>query len=68
MQLGWKPSGCAIEFEVHNLMNAAWLDHVSAYRALGLVAQGRWASLRFTLDVRGGDVQQTPTMKQQQQF
>ena len=68
MQLGWKPSGCAIEFEVHNLMNAAWLDHVSAYRALGLVAQGRWASLRFTLDVRGGDVQETPKMKQQQQF
>ena len=34
--------------EVQNAFNRAWLDHISAYRALGLVAQGRWAQLRFT--------------------
>ena len=68
VQWGWKWSGCALEFEVHNLMNVAWLDHVSAYRALGLVAQGRWASLQFSLDVRGGDARKTPRLQQQQQF
>lgn len=31
--------------EVHNAFNTAWLDHISAYRALGLVAQGRWVQL-----------------------
>ena len=34
--------------EVQNAFNRAWLDHISAYRALGLVAQGRWVQLRFT--------------------
>ena len=34
--------------EVQNAFDRAWLDHISAYRALGLVAQGRWVQLRFT--------------------
>ena len=34
--------------KVHNVFNAAWLDHISAYRALGLVAQGRWVELNFS--------------------
>ena len=66
VQLGWDWSRCALELEVHNMMNVAWLDHVSAYRALGLVAQGRWASLRFTLDVQRGDAKKTPPTQQQQ--
>lgn len=37
--------------DVDNLMNLAWLDHVSAYRTLGLVTQGRWASFRLAFDV-----------------
>ena len=32
---------------IHNLANTAWLDHTSAYRALGLVAQGRWIQFGF---------------------
>lgn len=40
-----------LALDVDNLMNTAWLDHVSAYRTLGLVTQGRWASLRVTMDV-----------------
>ena len=52
--------GFEIEFEgermtlaldMDNLLNKAWLDHVSAYRTLGLVTQGRWASLRLTINV-----------------
>lgn len=58
IQLSWDWPRCAVELEVDNVMNAAWLDHVSAYRALGLVAQGRWASIRFTMDVKGGDAAQ----------
>ena len=38
--------------EIQNAFNSAWLDHVSAYRALGLVAQGRWIQLRFTADLK----------------
>ena len=34
--------------QVHNALNVAWLDHISAYRALGLVAQGRWVELSFS--------------------
>ena len=26
----------------NNILNRSWLDHISAYRALGLVTQGRW--------------------------
>ena len=52
--------GCELQFrrkqmtlsvDVDNLMNLAWLDHVSAYRTLGLVTQGRWASFRLAFDV-----------------
>ncbi|MEE2920028.1 MAG: TonB-dependent receptor plug domain-containing protein [Bacteroidota bacterium] len=38
--------------EVQNAFNRAWLDHISAYRALGLVAQGRWVQLRFTTTLK----------------
>ena len=34
--------------KVHNAFNTPWLDHISAYRALGLVAQGRWVQLSFS--------------------
>lgn len=44
-----------LALDVDNLMNTAWLDHVSAYRTLGLVTQGRWASLRVTFDVTRED-------------
>lgn len=37
---------------VHNVLNTAWLDHISAYRALGLVAQGRWVELRFSASLK----------------
>ena len=40
--------------EIQNAFNSAWLDHVSAYRALDLVAQGRWIQLRFTADLKKG--------------
>lgn len=33
--------------EIQNAFNQSWLDHVSAYRILGLVAQGRWVQLSF---------------------
>jgi len=54
-QCGWSRSGWTVSLEADNLANVAWLDHVSAYRALGLVSQGRWASLRLTLDVGAAD-------------
>ena len=31
-------------FDVSNVFNRAWLDHTSAYRAFGLVSQGRYAT------------------------
>jgi hypothetical protein len=34
--------------DIQNAFNRPWLDHTSAYRALGLVAQGRWVQLRFS--------------------
>lgn len=40
--------------DVSNLFNRAWLDHTSAYRALGLVSQGRWVQLRFTTTLKQG--------------
>ncbi|HBS20684.1 MAG TPA: hypothetical protein DEA66_07545 [Flavobacteriales bacterium] len=40
--------------DVSNLFNRAWLDHTSAYRALGLVSQGRWVQLRFTTLLKRG--------------
>ena len=54
-QCGWSRSGWTVSLEADNIANVAWLDHVSAYRALGLVSQGRWASLRLTLDVGAAD-------------
>ena len=44
-----------LALDVDNVLNAAWLDHVSAYRTLGLVTQGRWASLRLTMNVAQQD-------------
>ena len=38
--------------DVSNVFNRAWLDHTSAYRALGLVSQGRWVQLRFTTTLK----------------
>ena len=38
--------------EVQNAFNRAWLDHVSAYRILGLVAQGRWVQLSFNATLK----------------
>ena len=40
-----------LALDIDNLLNKAWLDHVRAYRTLGLVTQGRWASLRLTMNV-----------------
>lgn len=51
VELGIQGERMALTLDMDNVFNAAWLDHVSAYRALGLVTQGRWASLRFTVDV-----------------
>lgn len=62
--LTWRGAHTALTLEGDNLMNVAWLDHASAYRALGLVAQGRWASLRFTVDVNRGDVPDSPQQSQ----
>lgn len=36
-----------LSLEADNLLNKSWLDHTSAYRALGLAAQGRWVSLTW---------------------
>lgn len=37
--------------DVHNALDTAWLDHISAYRALGIVAQGRWVKLGFSMSL-----------------
>jgi hypothetical protein len=44
--------------DVSNLFNHAWLDHTSAYRALGLVSQGRWVQLRFTTTLKHNQTQE----------
>ena len=44
--------------DVSNLFNRAWLDHTSAYRALGLVSQGRWVQLRFTTLLKHNQTQE----------
>lgn len=52
--LGWslaRKSG-TWSINLHNASNTAWLDHTSAYRALGLVAQGRWMQISFTTSVK----------------
>ncbi len=51
VECSWQGERMTLALEVDNLLNEAWLDHVSAYRTLGLVTQGRWASLRFTFDL-----------------
>ncbi len=61
MELGVRGQRMALTLEADNLLNQAWLDHASAYRVLGLVAQGRWASLRFTLDVFRADATEYQT-------
>lgn len=37
-----------LKIEADNLLNTNWLDHTSAYRAVGLVAQGRWISVAWS--------------------
>jgi hypothetical protein len=52
--LGWSLARKAGTWSInlHNASNTAWLDHTSAYRALGLVAQGRWMQISFTTSVK----------------
>ena len=38
--------------DIQNAFDRPWLDHTSAYRALGLVAQGRWVQLRFNTTLK----------------
>ena len=38
--------------EADNLLNRNWLDHISAYRTLGLVAQGSWVSFSWSMDLQ----------------
>ncbi|MGB1075605.1 MAG: hypothetical protein ACPGYK_05395 [Flavobacteriales bacterium] len=38
--------------DVQNVFNAAWLDHISAYRALGIAAQGRWVQVQFSTTLK----------------
>jgi hypothetical protein len=42
----------SFHFEVDNILNRSWLDHISAYRALGLVTQGRWCLLSWSKDLK----------------
>ena len=44
--------------DVSNVFNRAWLDHTSAYRALGLVSQGRWVQIRFTTTLKHHQTQE----------
>ena len=39
-------------FKIDNILNRSWLDHISAYRALGLVTQGRWWLLSWSKDLK----------------
>jgi iron complex outermembrane receptor protein len=41
-----------LSLSVHNVFNTAWLDHISAYRALGLAAQGRWVQVQFSTTLK----------------
>lgn len=38
-------------FKVDNILNRSWLDHISAYRALGLVTQGRWWLMSWSKNI-----------------
>ena len=50
LEAGWQSEAIQLSLNIDNLLNQAWLDHTSAYRALGLVTQGRWASLQLALN------------------
>ena len=52
--MGWSLARKAGTWSInlHNASNTAWLDHTSAYRALGLAAQGRWMQISFTTSVK----------------
>ncbi len=52
--LGWSFAGKAGTWSLntHNIFNTAWLDHTSAYRALGLVSQGRWMQIGFITSMK----------------
>ncbi len=41
-----------LSLAINNLFNVEWLDHTSAYRALGLVAQGRWIQIGFASNLQ----------------
>ena len=53
-EMGWKThrKGGTWSLDIHNVFNVAWLDHTSAYRALGLVAQGRWIEISFNTTMK----------------
>ncbi|MDE0979716.1 MAG: hypothetical protein OSA78_06965 [Flavobacteriales bacterium] len=53
-ELAWsfKQKAGTWSMNIHNISNTAWLDHTSAYRALGLVAQGRWMQLSFVTSMK----------------
>ena len=51
MELKLKMNKSALRIEADNLFNKNWLDHISAYRTLGLVAQGRWVSFSWSYDL-----------------
>ena len=52
MGLTFKMNKSALRLEADNLFNKNWLDHISAYRTLGLVAQGRWVSFSWSYDLQ----------------
>ena len=53
-ELAWcfKQKAGTWSMNIHNIFNTAWLDHTSAYRALGLVAQGRWMQISFVTSMK----------------
>ena len=51
MGLTLKMNKSVLRLEADNLFNKNWLDHISAYRTLGLVAQGRWVSFSWSYDL-----------------
>ena len=51
MELKLKMNKSELRLEADNLFNKNWLDHISAYRTLGLVAQGRWVSFSWSYDL-----------------
>ena len=47
----WERGRAIWSVQGHNLLNAAWLDHSSNYRALGMAAQGRWIAFSLRLNI-----------------